>query len=94
MPIMDVAVIGPVVKQVSNEFDLYWNHPAAIPIANLSRQNTTPEEFAAKRAALVAHRETAGQSEYAEDVRAERVRAAAPEPEHFVFLGPRHDRER
>ena len=66
---MDVAVIGPVVKQVSNEFDLYWNHPASIPIANLSRQNTTPEEFAAKRAALVAHRETAGQSEYAEDVR-------------------------
>ena len=66
---MDVAVIGPVVKQVSDEFDLYWNHPASIPIANLSRQNTTPEELAAKRAALVAHRETAGQSEYAEDVR-------------------------
>ena len=66
---MDVAVIGPVVKQVSDEFDLYWNHPASIPIASLSRQNTTPEEFAAKRAALVAHRETAGQSEYAESVR-------------------------
>ena len=35
----------------------------------LSRQNTTPEEFAAKRAALVEHRETAVQSEYAETVR-------------------------
>jgi len=66
---MDVAIIGPVVKQVSNEFDLYWNHPASIPIASLSRQNTTPEEFAAKRAALAAYRETAGQSEYVEDVR-------------------------
>jgi cardiolipin synthase C len=66
---MDVAVIGPVVKEVSDEFDLYWNHPASIPIASLSRQNTTPEEFAAKRAALVAHRATAGQSEYAESVR-------------------------
>ena len=66
---LDVAVIGPVVKEVSDQFDLYWNHPASIPIATLSRQNTTPEEFAAKRAALVAHRETAGQSEYAESVR-------------------------
>ncbi len=66
---MDVAVVGPVVKQVSDEFDLYWNHPASIPIANLSHQNTTPEELAAKRAALVANRETAGQSEYAEDLR-------------------------
>ena len=66
---LDVAVIGPVVKKVSDEFDLYWNHPASIPIASLSRQNTTPEESAAKRAALVAHRETAGQSEYAESLR-------------------------
>ncbi len=66
---MDVVAIGPVVKQVSDEFDLYWNHAASIPIANLSRQNTTTEEFAAQRAALVAYRETAGQSEYAKDVR-------------------------
>jgi putative cardiolipin synthase len=66
---LDVAVIGPVVKEVSDEFDLYWNHPASIPIASLSRQNTTPEEFSAKRAALVEHRETAGQSQYAESVR-------------------------
>ena len=66
---MDVAVIGPVVKEVSNEFDLYWNHRASIPIASLARQNTTPEEFAAKRAALAACRETAGESEYAGSVR-------------------------
>src|SRR6478672_8776212 len=66
---MDVAVIGPVVKEVSNEFDLYWNHRASIPIASLARQNTTPEEFAAKRAALAAYRETAGESEYAGSVR-------------------------
>ena len=91
---MDVVAIGPVVKQVSDEFDLYWNHAASIPMANLSRQNTTPEEFAAKRAALIAHRETAGQSKYAKDVRHERICAAAPEPEHFVLLGSRHDRKR
>ena len=66
---LDVAVIGPVVKEVSDEFDLYWNHQAAIPIANLSHQNTTPEELAEKRAALVAYRETEGESEYAESLR-------------------------
>jgi cardiolipin synthase C len=51
---LDVAVIGPVVHEVSDEFDLYWNHQASIPIAALSRQNTTPQEFAAKRATLTA----------------------------------------
>lgn len=49
---LDVAVIGPVVKETSTAFDLYWNHRAAIPIAALSRKITTPEQFAAKRVAL------------------------------------------
>jgi putative cardiolipin synthase len=66
---LDVAVIGPVVREVSDEFDLYWNHRASIPIAALSRQNTTPQEFAAKRAALTAFSTTAGYSTYAETVR-------------------------
>src|SRR3954447_23764325 len=66
---LDVAVIGPVVKQVSNEFDLYWNDQSSIPIAALARQNTTPEQFAAKRAALVAHHETAKSSAYAQGLR-------------------------
>ena len=66
---LDVAVVGPVVKEVSAEFDLYWNHATAIPIANLSRQNTTPEQYAAKRAALRAHHAEAAQSEYGSEVR-------------------------
>ena len=66
---LDVAVIGPVVKEVSDQFDLYWNNQSAIPIAALSRQNTTPEQFAAKRAALIAYHETAADSAYAESVR-------------------------
>ncbi len=66
---LDVAVVGPVVKEVAAEFDLYWNHPAAIPIGILSHQNTTHEEFAAKRAALVAHRESEAQSQYAASLR-------------------------
>ena len=66
---LDVAVIGPVVREVSDEFDLYWNHQASIPIAALSRQNTTSEEFAAKRATLTSFNSTAEYSAYAESVR-------------------------
>jgi cardiolipin synthase C len=66
---LDVVVIGPVVREVSDEFDLYWNHQASIPIAALSRQNTTSEEFAAKRATLTAFNTTAEYSAYAESVR-------------------------
>ena len=63
-----MAVIGPVAREVSDEFDLYWNHQASIPIAALSRQNTTPEEFAAKRATLTAFNTTAEHSAYVESV--------------------------
>jgi putative cardiolipin synthase len=65
----DVVLIGPVVKETSAEFDLYWNHAAAIPIAKLAHQNNTPEQYAAQRAALATHLETAKQSEYADAVR-------------------------
>ncbi len=66
---LDVVLIGPVVKEVSNEFDLYWNNQSSIPITALARQNATPEQFAAQRAALVAHNETAKASAYAQSLR-------------------------
>jgi putative cardiolipin synthase len=66
---LDVVVIGPVVKEVSDQFDLYWNNQSAIPIAAMARQTTTPEQFTAKRAALVAHHETAKASAYAQSLR-------------------------
>jgi putative cardiolipin synthase len=66
---LDVAAIGPVVKEASDAFDLYWNHKAAVPIANLSRQNTTPGQYAAKRAALGVRHAATAKSDYAESVR-------------------------
>ncbi|HZJ15247.1 MAG TPA: phospholipase D family protein [Chthoniobacteraceae bacterium] len=66
---LDVVVLGPVVKEVSDQFDLYWNNRSSIPIATLARQNTTPEQFAAKRAALTAYHETAKASAYARSLR-------------------------
>ena len=66
---LDLATIGPVVDEVSAAFELYWAHRTAVPISTLSRQTTPPEEFAAKRAELIAHHTAAKQSEYAETVR-------------------------
>lgn len=66
---LDVAVIGPVVREVSDQFDLYWNNQSAIPMAALARQNTTPEQFAKKRAALIAYHESAKASAYARSLR-------------------------
>jgi putative cardiolipin synthase len=66
---LDVAVIGPVVKEVSDEFDLYWNNQSAVPMAALARQTTTPEQFTAKRAALVAYHENVKASAYAQSLR-------------------------
>lgn len=66
---LDLAVIGPVVSEVSDAFELYWNHRTAVPMSALSRCTTTPEEFAAKRAGLITHHTAAEQSEYADTVR-------------------------
>jgi putative cardiolipin synthase len=66
---LDVALIGPVVKEVSDEFDLYWNNQSSIPMAAISRQKISPEDFAARRAALSAYNTKAVQSSYADSVR-------------------------
>ena len=66
---LDVAVIGPVVSDVSDAFELYWTHRTAVPISALSRQTTTPEQFAAKRASLIVRHAAAEESEYVESVR-------------------------
>ncbi len=66
---LDVAVIGPAVKQVSDEFDLYWNHPAAVPITALASGNTTLEQFTEKRAAMVAQSQLESRSDYVSSVR-------------------------
>ena len=65
---LDVVVIGPVVKEVSNQFDLYWNNQSSIPMAALVRQNTTPRQFTEKRAALTEYHTITERSAYAHTV--------------------------
>jgi putative cardiolipin synthase len=49
---LDVLVIGPVVKEVSTAFDLYWNSELAYPALVLKGQPPTPEEIEQKRQKL------------------------------------------
>ncbi len=66
---LDVVAIGPVVREVSDEFDLYWNDESSIPMTTLAHDDRTEEQFAEKRAALVAYDRTVEHSAYAESVR-------------------------
>jgi putative cardiolipin synthase len=49
---LDVVTIGPVVKEVSDAFDLYWNHQAAIAITELTSHKPSPKDLAQIREAL------------------------------------------
>ena len=42
---LDVLTIGPVVKEVSESFDLYWNHQLAYPASLLSSSQPSEEEI-------------------------------------------------
>jgi cardiolipin synthase C len=66
---MDVLAIGPVVNQVSNSFDLYWNSPAAIPIAALAPGRISEKEVTRARAALAEYGESQRAGAYAEALR-------------------------
>lgn len=41
---LDVLAVGPVVKEVSESFDAYWNHPLAYPITNLSKSKPSADQ--------------------------------------------------
>ena len=49
---LDVLVHGPVVREVSSAFDLYWNSDAAYPIENLMGRDADPNALAEYRKKL------------------------------------------
>jgi putative cardiolipin synthase len=62
---LDVLAIGPVVAEVSGQFDRYWNSPLAFPIAALSRDTPGDEEIRQRLAGLRAFVAAWRQGEYA-----------------------------
>ena len=49
---LDLLAIGPVVDEVSREFDAYWNSPLAFPITALSQDRPGDDEIRQARAGL------------------------------------------
>ena len=49
---LDVAVVGPIVHDISRSFDEYWNSEWAIPVRALIDDELSPKEFEARKAKL------------------------------------------
>jgi len=56
---LDVVAVGPVVRDVSASFDLYWNSPEAYPITAVNRQLVSPAALEKIRRQLAAMKNTA-----------------------------------
>ncbi|SAK87777.1 phospholipase D family protein [Caballeronia ptereochthonis] len=66
---LDVLVHGPVVREVSSAFDLYWNSDAAYPIENLMGRHAAPDALAAYREKLDTYLLSEKSSPYVAQVR-------------------------
>ncbi len=49
---LDLAVVGPVVQDISRSFDLYWNSEFAVPIGAIIEESLTEEEFQERKLRL------------------------------------------
>ena len=63
----DMLTVGPVVKQVSSEFDTYWNHTLAVPMEAFF-QEKDPQRSSQARASLEEAMTNAGNSIYGEAI--------------------------
>ncbi len=61
---MDVLAVGPVVDQVSDAFDIYWNSAAAFPISAFHEEGRSTDQLARARRELHAYVATHGDPYY------------------------------
>lgn len=66
---LDLLAVGPVVQDLSQSFDEYWNSEWAYPIEALYTAGSDPAALQKDRQDLAAHRSTAQDSEYAKRLR-------------------------
>jgi len=65
---IDVMSIGPIVKDVGKEFDLYWNSLVVYPVKAFGHNKATPVELVQLRIELAEYTESQRDSKYAQDV--------------------------
>ena len=66
---LDVVAVGPVVQQVSDSFDLYWNSESVYPISALTSATVSDEQVEHGRTSLTEHSDSQRGSAYAELLR-------------------------
>jgi putative cardiolipin synthase len=59
---LDVLVVGPVVREVSQQFDTYWNSPTCVGIRAVSHIREAAEQRDARRQAFAVKHEEAGKA--------------------------------
>jgi putative cardiolipin synthase len=69
----DMLAVGPIVKEVSSQFDLYWNHKLAVPLSAFLTDSDL-ENALESRAILEQEMVEAGQSIYAEAVQTQVIK--------------------
>jgi len=63
-----VLAVGPVVTEIIQVFDSYWNSDPSVPIDAFEHEPTTPEQLVAIRQSLADNAREIGQTQYAENV--------------------------
>lgn len=83
---LDVVGIGPIVGDISNMFDTYWNHERAAPIAAFADMPDDPAaELDRVRGELAQSRERITRSKYAEAVRTQILEYVETDTKPFVW---------
>jgi len=83
----DVLVTGPVVSQVSDQFDTYWNHEAVVPVYAFKQNTATASDLEKLRNSLAEFRQSALDSPYADDVRFAEVADALRGEVYPAYVG-------
>lgn len=65
---LDVLAVGPVVAEVGQAFDRYWNSPQSYPIGAFHRHEPDPKELEDLRKSMATHARTFSQSSYAQNL--------------------------
>ncbi|WP_430390084.1 phospholipase D family protein [Dyella sp. 20L07] len=65
---LDVLAIGPVVAEVGQVFDRYWNSPLSFPVGAFHRRATTPAELEGLRKTMAANARRFSESGYAQNL--------------------------
>jgi putative cardiolipin synthase len=76
---LDVLAMGPVVGEVSRQFDAYWNSPHAYPITTLAKDPPGEADIAAARDALLSFVHAQRDGAYAQALQASGLAASLAE---------------